>query len=86
MGHTNLKIALIAIEQGHEHLVTTLEAWQEKIVHLLMQMVHGREPQNNEGNNGLEDLREEIGIMQRLVIGSTLMGKVYLGEKLIGIQ
>jgi hypothetical protein len=43
---------LTTIEQGHEHLVTTLDARHDRIAHLLMQMVHGMEPQNNEGKNG----------------------------------
>jgi hypothetical protein len=51
-GQDELKLALTAIEQGQERLVTTLEVGQDRIAHLLMQMVHGREPQNNEGNNG----------------------------------
>jgi hypothetical protein len=52
-GQVDLKSALTTIEQGQEFSVTTLEAGQERIAHLLMQMVHGRESQNNEGNNGV---------------------------------
>ena len=51
-GQDDLKLALTTIEQGQERLVTTLEARKDMIAHLLMQMVHGREPQNNQGNNG----------------------------------
>jgi hypothetical protein len=46
-GEADLKIALTTIEEGQERFVTTLEARQYRISHLLMQMVHGREPQNN---------------------------------------
>jgi hypothetical protein len=85
-GQDDLKLALTTIEQGHERLVTTLEAGQDMIAHLLMQMVHSREPQIMKGIMGLVDLMEERGIMQRLVTGSILRGKFYLGVQPTGYQ
>jgi hypothetical protein len=43
-GRDDLKLSLKTIEKGHEHLVTALEVGHDMISHLLMHMVHGREP------------------------------------------
>jgi len=51
-GQTHLKTTLTAIELGQKQLIASVDAGQEKIAQLLMQIVHGKEPPNYGGNNG----------------------------------
>jgi hypothetical protein len=43
---------LTTIEQGKKQLIASMDAGQDKIAQLLMQMVHGKEPPNHGWNNG----------------------------------
>jgi hypothetical protein len=65
---------------------TSLEAGQDKIVQLLMQMVHGKKHLIMEGTMELVVLMEENGIKWNLIIELILKDKASLGAQLIGYQ
>jgi hypothetical protein len=45
-GQTDLKTILTTIEQGKNQLIASVDAGQDKIVQILMQIVHGKEAPN----------------------------------------